>query len=395
MANTRREFLVNGLCVTAAVPFLSSFALPRAGGGERVLVVVQLTGGNDGLNTLVPHRQDDYFHLRPTLARPRGGLHALDDDHGLAPSMKGLAELFAEGKLACVHGVGSPVPDRSHFRSMEIWHTADPDGPAGDVGWLGRLGDQIAERDPTVLSAVHVGDEDLPLAMWGRSFRSPTVRDPQGFRLREVDAAFERGRDELVGRRRSDGGEGVLGFLRGAARDAYGAARKMEELAARSSPVEYPGTGLARKLELVARLVSGGFGTRVFQVSLGGFDTHSRQAAVHDALLGEVSGALTAFQRDLEHQGVDDRVATLVFSEFGRRAQENASRGTDHGAGAPAFVIGAGVRGGLHGELPRLDRLVDGDVPGTTDFRSIYTALERDWMGLAPSTGVGALELFV
>jgi uncharacterized protein (DUF1501 family) len=391
MGTTRREFLVSGLWVGAAAPL---FAFPparrRASEGERVLVVVQLTGGNDGLNTLIPHRQDAYYRLRPTLAIARGELHALDDDHGLHPSMRGLAELHAEGQLTCVHGVGTPNADRSHFRSMEMWHTADPENPPGDTGWLGRLGDQLARSDPSRLVAVHVGDEDLPLAMWGRDFRAPTVRDPKGFRLEHDDIAFAAGRDALLAR--ADGA-GSLAFLRDAARNAYDAATRMEALAERSSPVEYPGTGLARRLQLVARLVAGGFGTRIFQVTLGGFDTHSRQAPVHAPLLAELSGALTAFHRDLEHHGWSDRVATLVFSEFGRRATENASRGTDHGAGAPAFVVGGGLRGGMHGGAPDLESLVDGDVPTTTDFRRLYSALERDWMGLEASTGVKPLDV--
>ena len=390
MSTTRREFLVNGLCVTATAPLLSSFSRPRhpADGSERVLVVVQLSGGNDGLSTLVPHRQDAYFKLRPTLAIARDELHALDDEHGLHPSMAGLAELYAEGQLVCVHGVGAPISSRSHFRSMEVWHTADPVNPPGETGWLGRLGDQLVRQDRSGLVAVHVGDEDLPLAMWGREFRAPTVRDPQGFKLERGPDAFATERDSILAR--SGGGE-QLAFLRDAARNAYDAATRMEALAARSSPIEYPGTGLSKRLQLVARLITGGFGTRVFQVTLNGFDTHSRQAPVHGPLLTELSRALTAFQRDLEHHGWSQRVATLVFSEFGRRAKENASRGTDHGAGAPAFILGGGVRGGLYGTPPQLNGLVDGDIPSTTDFRRVYSALERDWMGQRPSTAVSSL----
>lgn len=396
MATTRRDFLVNGLRVTAAAPLLlrPARALAGGGGGERVLVVVQLTGGNDGLATVVPARQDAYYRLRPTLAKRRSELRALDDEHGLHPALGELAEAWAEGELAVVQGVGTPRPERSHFRSLELWHTGEVEEPASgrrEVGWLGRLADQLAERDPTSLAAVHVGDEDLPLSLWGRSFRAPTVRDPAGFRLAPAPREYERARDELLGLR---DGDARLAFLREAARGAYAAARRMEELAGRSTAVAYPRTELAQRLALVARLVAGGFGARVFQVARGGFDTHARQAAVHDALLAELAGALGAFRRDLALHGAAERTAVLVFSEFGRRAEENGSRGTDHGAGAPAFVLGARVRGGLHGEPPRLDALVDGDVPATTDFRRLHASLERDWMGLRPSTGLAPLALF-
>ena len=391
MFTTRRQFLIGGLRVTAAVPVLGALGAARAGsGGERALVVLQLTGGNDGLNTVVPHRQDDYFRMRPTLGLKPGALHALDDDHGLHPGLAGLGQLFAEGRVAVVHGVGYPDQDRSHFRSMEIWHTADPDHPPAGVGWMGRLADQIAASDPTGMAALHVGAGDLPLAMRGRDAFPPTVTDPGGFRLHEKSEAIARARGDLLAPR---GGPPELAFLREAARTTYDAAGRMAAMAERETPVDYPGHDLAARLRLVARLVTGGFGTRLFHVQLAGFDTHARQGPVHASRMQQLSGALAAFQADLRHHGAGDRVVTLVFSEFGRRAAENGSRGTDHGAGAPVFLVGGRVRGGLHGTPPDLGGLVSGDVPATTDFRSIYTALEHDWMGLEPSTAIAALSV--
>lgn len=393
MLTTRRNFLVAGLRVAAIAPFVpvsSVGALSRAADGDRALVVVQLTGGNDGLNTVVPFAQDSYVRLRPTLAFARTSVHALDDTVGLHPELVLLGKLFDEGKLAIVQGVGLPKPERSHFRSMEIWHCADPDGPPRASGWMGRLADQIVRDHPGTMAALHIGDEDLPLALFARETLAPTVRGEAGFDLLEPDGRFTRYRDELARRMSS---KTTLAFLHESARQAYRAARAMSEAAERSSVVEYPDHALARKLRLVARLVSAGFGARLFHVALAGFDTHARQGPTHAALLAELAQSLAAFQRDLEASGVDDRVATFVFSEFGRRAEENGSKGTDHGAAAPTFLLGSGVRGGLHGSAPDLSRLVDGDVHCTTDFRSLYTTLERDWMGLAPSTKLDALPL--
>jgi uncharacterized protein (DUF1501 family) len=389
---TRRDILVNGLRTSALVPVLPhlSMALGQAcADGERVLVVLQLSGGNDGLNTVVPFEQDAYYRLRPNLGLARGGLHRLDEGTGLHPAMGGLGTLFDEGHLAIIQGVGYPNADRSHFRSLEIWHTAEPERSAGDVGWLGRMADALARRHPGAMPALAVEPGDLPLSMRGRDVMPPTVRDPRGFRIHEKSAPIAGLRDGLL----RGGAPGDLGYLQQVARTTYDTARRMNELTDVTGGVEYPGSELAKRLELVVQLVRGGFGTRIFHLSLGGFDTHSRQAIVHQNLLQQVSSALTAYQRDLEASGVADRVVTLVFSEFGRRAGENASMGTDHGQGGPVFLLGHPVRGGLHGAAPDLGQLVRGDVPGAVDFRGIYTLLERDWMGLEPSTSVPALQL--
>ncbi len=392
MSFTRRSFLWNGLRVSALVPFLPELSLARSlgrGTDDRVLVVLQLTGGNDGLNTLVPHRQDSYWRIRPTLGLSRGALHDLDGEHGLHPAMNALAGIFAEGRLAIVHGVGSPNPDRSHFRALEMWHTADPFGAAGDVGWLGRLADQIAGQDPHAMAALAIEGGDLPLSMRAESFLAPTVSDPLGFREHERSADFATWRNELLEERAG----ADLAYLRSAARSTYAAAARMAEITSADQAADYPSYELARRLKLVASLVAGGFGTRIFHLSLSGFDTHARQAPVHEDLLRQVSSSLAAFQHDLEAKGVAERVLLFAFSEFGRRAAENGSKGTDHGSGAPAFLMGKRVRSGLHGIPPDLDALVEGDVQQTTDFRAIYTVLERDWMGLRASTEVAPFDV--
>ncbi|MBI5433871.1 MAG: DUF1501 domain-containing protein [Planctomycetes bacterium] len=396
MQTTRRQFLIGGLAVTAAVPLTSRAASAlgslgaRADADERVLVVLQLSGGNDALNMVVPGRQDAYFKLRPTLALARGTLHRLDDDFGLHPSMGALAPLFADGRASLVHGVGYPTPNRSHFRSMEIWHTADPVRPPGTRGWMGRIADELAARAPGSLVALHIGDGDLPLALRAEKSFTPTLRGKNGLELHASAAATRAARNSLL----TLGGSGELAFLRSAASTTYSAAERMGAIASRASKGDYPNSRLAERLALVAKLVAGGFGTRLFHVELAGFDTHSRQAPVHAALLAELAGALAAFQQDLDAQGVGSRVTTMVFSEFGRRVEENGSKGTDHGAAAPVLFLGRSLRPGFHGTPPDLAKLVEGDIAFTTDFRALYASLERGWLDVTPSTSAEPFALF-
>jgi uncharacterized protein (DUF1501 family) len=386
---TRRRFLIDGVTLTALAPALAGLPFGRARtAGERILVVVQLSGGNDGLNTVVPHRQDAYARARPSLALAADALHRLDDDHGLHPALGELGKLHDEGKLATVHGVGVAQPDRSHFRSLEIWHSADPDRPARGIGWLGRLADQIAARSSGALPALHVGGGDVPLALMGERILAPSLADERALALEELPGLAET-RDSFT---RREGGGADLAFLRSAARTAYRASRELETVASRATGASYPEHALAQKLRLVARLIAGGFDTRLFHLSLDGFDTHARQAPLHAALLSELGASLSAFQRDLEASGAAPRVVTFVHSEFGRRVEENASRGTDHGAAAPVFLVGGALTRGVFGTAPDLGALVDGDVPATTDFRALYTTLERDWLGLTPSTDVAAFD---
>jgi uncharacterized protein (DUF1501 family) len=395
MHTSRRSFLVAGLQVGVSLPALAALGWPRARGprpadGARALVVVQLTGGNDGLATLVPHRQDAYYRLRPTLAPKADALLALDDDHGLHPSLAALREAHASGRFAAVHGVGTPQPDRSHFRSMEIWHTADPDHPPGPTGWMGRLADHLGQEDPEALIALHVGDGELPLALRARSSFAPSVVEPEGFRLAPASDPIASARAALL---ETGPAEGELAYLRRAAAASYGAAERMQGLA-ESGAGDYPDTLLAAKLRLVARLLAGGFGARLFHLELGGFDTHARQGPLHAALLTQLGEALAAFDRDLEARGLVSNVTTFVFSEFGRRAEENGSKGTDHGAAAPVFLLGGSLRPGLHGTPPDLEHLVDGDVPATTDLRGVIGALERDWLEQAPSSDLTRPDVF-
>ncbi|MEM8712746.1 MAG: DUF1501 domain-containing protein [Planctomycetota bacterium] len=395
---TRRSFLMDGVRVAAlgaALPAFGPEALARALRGEsppardqeeRVLVVLQLSGGNDGLNTVIPHAQDEYYRARPTLGQKPGAIHRLDDHVALHPGLGGLAELYHEGQMSIVHGVGHPNADRSHFRSLEIWHTAEPFKPVGRVGWLGHMADQLLAESPGSLPALSVGGRGSVLSMRGATATPPTVPDDRGFKLARTSRqlAAERARLAAAGRDREAPGEDQLAFLRMTARTAYDAAERMSKLTETRPGVEYPGTPLGKELRLVGQLIRGGFGTRIYHVALGGFDTHASQASVHGALMGQLGGALTAFQRDLMAGGEADRVTTLVFSEFGRRVEENGSRGTDHGRGNPVMLFGGSLQAGQHGAAPDLTDLVQGDIPSTTDFRGLYRQLEQSWMGLDP-----------
>ena len=350
---------------------------------EPALVVVQLSGGNDGLNTVVPYDDDAYHRGRPTLAIGRRRALDLgapgDRKLGWHPAMDALHEVYGDGGLAVIPGVGYPNPSRSHFRSMDIWHTARPDDERVEDGWLGRAlpAPSPTERspEPSTLSALHVGDGRLPLALGGE------VPVPSIQNIDFLDGlASRRGRrmrrllDSIHSVERSGGAESIR-------RLAVQTTRQLEslmELRERGVSVDYPRSTLARRLRLTGQLIAGRFANRVYYLSQGGYDTHSRQADQHTGLLEDLSEGLAALYRHLEAEGASRRVVVLVFSEFGRRLAENGSEGTDHGAAGPVFVMSGLVRGGVHGEYPSLSTLEDGDLVHTVDFRRVYaTLLER------------------
>jgi len=349
----------------------------------RVLVLVQLAGGNDGLNTVIPHGDAEYYKARPGLGIPKGSVLKIDDLLGLHPQMTGFKELYDEGRLAIVQGVGYANPDRSHFRSMDIWHSARPDADYTKDGWLGRGLDLAAEQNSGALRAMALGTNRLPLALLSTTVNVPSVNDIAGYHL-ELGAGSEQNQKlkrrlmgEVADRTGPVGGTNSnLDFLRKTATTAYSSADKLKEIATSYKPaVAYPNNGLGEKLKIVAQIIAGDLGTRVIFVSLDGFDTHAQQAGAHQGLLAELSSAVRAFFQDLKGHKLDDRVILATFSEFGRRVKENGSLGTDHGAASQVFVAGAGVKGGLHGKHPSLTDLVEGDLQFHTDFRSIYATL--------------------
>ncbi len=369
------------------------------GKDDTILVVLQLAGGNDGLNTLVPYADDTYHRLRPKLAKKETEIHKLNDLVGLNQSMPFLSSLYGEGQLAVVQGVGYPNPNRSHFVSTSIWETADPRNRS-TTGWLGRYFDNACQgSDPAVgVSLGKVRPEsfgakrnpgiclDTPeLYRWIHNGGDKETAEeffddlnqPQDDEPPVAGASIDTGGGKPGGVR----GESNIDFLERVALDARISSDKILGIVARHrTKVRYDGTPLARNLAVVARMIAGGLPTRVYYVSHGGFDTHNQQANSHDRLLSQLDNALKSFFADLKEQGNDKRVVLMTFSEFGRRVAENANGGTDHGKASCLFVAGPAVRGGVHGEHPRLDDLDQGDIRHTTDFRRVYAGVLGDWL---------------
>jgi uncharacterized protein (DUF1501 family) len=390
MATTRRRFLAVSLgssVVVSLTPRVPGFLLQAAAReqskkqGENVLVVVQLSGGNDGLNTIVPYADDAYGKNRFTLRIGEDQVRKIDDYAGFHPAMEGFAKLLEEKQLAIVQGVGYENPNRSHFESMDIWHTARRKDQPRRVGWLGASLDAAFEPGPDV-QAMHLGEGKQPLALAGLKVSVPSIRSLEGFRLRDgKDGALVRTVEQALVPKR-DANNDLLQFLHSSTSAALASSQRIQEVLGRGkTTVNYPETKLAGKLRDVAQLIDADLGTRVYYVTLDGFDTHAEQNAAHASLLGELSGALAAFSEDITTRGHDRRVLTLAFSEFGRRLRENASAGTDHGAAAPLFLVGSRVKPGLIGRHPSLTDLTSGDLKYHTDFRRVYATLLEKWLG--------------
>jgi uncharacterized protein (DUF1501 family) len=412
MPTNRRDFLKSSLAASTLVSmgastvptFLSHSARAAADAksNERILVVVQLIGGNDGLNTVVPHGIDGYTKFRRALRIPTSQIQKITKEIGLHPSMGGMAKLLEESRLSVVQGVGYPNPDRSHFRSMEIWETARTETGALETGWLGRVLDANPAAPGTDIPALHVGSRSLPLAFRAKKSQIPSLERLDQYRLQLAgdDATKRAARDAIDGVARMDPGrdDPLLGFLRRSTLAAYDSSKRLEQLAKPSGTSKYPNFNLAKRLELIAQIIKAGFGTRIYYTSLDGFDTHANQLGSHTGLLTELSDSIAAFHADLAGAGQADRVALLTFSEFGRRAAENASAGTDHGAAAPLFVVGPVSKPGLVGDHPSFDKLDDGDLIHHTDFRRVYASLLDTWLGLPSGPIVGPeflpIELF-
>jgi uncharacterized protein (DUF1501 family) len=348
------------------------------------LVVLQLSGGNDGLNTLTPHNDDQYFKLRPRLALRGGDRLRLNDDLSLHRNLSGFKSLFDEGKAAIIEGVGYPNPDRSHFRSMEIWHTASDSDRYETSGWIGRYFDNFCEGYPQSTAGVYLGNE-LPQAFYGDKGMGVSFSAPEEFGFVAGKKGDDTSSFRSMARRQAALENETLDFLRHVTDGANLSQDRIQEVSRKvKNQVGYPGDPLAESMATIARMIAGGLGSRIYYTSLGGFDTHSAQQGAHDRLLDRFSRAVLAFQNDLKALGESRRVVTMVFSEFGRRVEENASGGTDHGAAAPMFLIGDPIKGGLYGARPSLTDLDGGDLKFTTDFRSVYASVLNQWFGVDP-----------
>ncbi len=399
MSHSRRRFLANTLGASAVISL--SAGIPRfllqaaesnaATPAENILVVVQLTGGNDGLNTIVPYADDVYHHSRGTLAQTASQVLKIDDYLGFHPALIGFAKLLEDHQFAVVQGVGYPNPDRSHFSSMDIWQSAQRKPGKRPTGWIGRYLDEMqAAHKASDLPALHLGSENRPLALEARDVDAASIHSVDRFRLdRGEDSKFVAAVQQANRTTRAAGNE-LLGFAQQSMTSALASSQRISEsLGKYKTDVKYPPTAFARKLSSVAQLIDASLKTRVYYVALDGFDTHSGQATNHAGLLGQLSGAVQAFIEDIKQHGHQQRVVVVTFSEFGRRVKENASRGTDHGAAAPMMLAGASLKAGIVGKHPSLTDLDDGDIKHHTDFRQVYATLLEDWLGWKSATVLG------
>jgi len=410
--HTRRVFLQSGLTVLSAATTMplflqrTVFALNNpadkpltqaaAGQGEKILVVVQLSGGNDGLSTIVPLDNDDYRKARPQLALAKDLLTlGKNKNVALHPSLTAFKDLFDAGEFALIQGIGYPNPNRSHFRSMEIWHTADPVKPPRD-GWIGRYFDAQCQGDdpknvPDPKAAVNIG-ATAPLALAGSKFAAVSFQRPESYQWfagnRSVDKRMKETFTDVNELDKKQGemtasGNATLDFLERTALDAQLSSDEIRAVTTKyRGGVTYPATPFGQQLQMVAQMIAGNLKTRVYYVSLGGFDTHSNQRQQHDRLMLTLSEGLAAFVKDLKAQGNFSRTLITSFSEFGRRVGENNSRGTDHGTAAPMFVMGGGVKPGVFGDHPSLrpEQLDRGDLKFHTDFRCVYATILDKWL---------------
>ncbi|HZH99066.1 MAG TPA: DUF1501 domain-containing protein [Fimbriimonadaceae bacterium] len=347
--------------------------------GDTVLVVCQLSGGNDGLNTVVPWANKKYYELRPTLAVKEDEVLKISNEMGFHPALKGLAELYQQKKVAVIQNVGYPRQNRSHFKSMDIWQSASPEGSL-KYGWIGRHFDALAEKgnlNPVVALGLST---EKPLALQGRKASIPCFASLVDVQNMVGDPDSEKMLRQIQGMEAKEGTGTRL--VQQASKSALDAMAQLQKQISNFSPKEtYGNDSFGQGFKQIAQLVATSPQTRVVYFSTGGFDTHARQADSHPKLLGNFGNAIQAFQKEMEGIGKADKVIVLVFSEFGRRSFENASGGTDHGAAAPMFLVGSRVKGGLHGPLPDLENLRDGDLMFTTDFREVYAATLDEWIG--------------
>ncbi|MGZ9810143.1 DUF1501 domain-containing protein [Pseudoroseicyclus sp. H15] len=346
--------------------------------GERILVIVELSGGNDGLNTVIPYADDAYYRARPNLGiRPEKAV-AIDDHFAFQKSMTGFERLWKDGQMAIVHGVGYDQPSFSHFSSMAFWQTGAPNSGEAN-GWLGRMADAIDPLGHRSNFLVNI-DDHQSLAVRAMNHVPLVFDDPQKFTRRAFEAEAEA--MAAVDRRGNGGGNASLDFLFDIAASASKSERLVRDAwSAYQTPVDY---GLVPwGLERVAALIAADFPTRVYYVPYrnNAFDTHVYQGDLHARLWSYTADHIAAFMRDMERLGRADDVVLMAFSEFGRRVAENTSLGTDHGTAGPAFILGKPIEGGHYGGMPSLTDLEEGNLRYTTDFRRIYSTLIRGWMG--------------
>lgn len=356
----------------------------------RTLLLLELNGGNDGLDTVIPFGEDVYHASRTRVGIAASSALKLDDYRGFHPNLKGLRGVWDEGQLAIVEGAGYPHPNHSHFTSQDIWHTGQLGGRASGDGWIGRLMARLYPTDKSEPHAVHVG-QTLPYSLHSSTHPIVCFDSPPAYRWAEngqaiAAAATKHGADKM-----GSGKASPLDTIRGIASNAQVSSAEVRKAAAQYVPrVEYPKSDIGQDLRTAAALISSGIGVRVMSVTHYGYDTHEDHRRRHDVLMNELDGGLTAFLRDMRGTPAGDNCLVLVFSEFGRRVADNASNGIDHGTAGPMFLTGTPVKGGLYGKHPSLQDLVEGDLVYTTDFRTVYAGVLERWFGVESEPILGA-----
>lgn len=408
MKLTRRAMIKDGLLVVSAgmvMPAIFSRGVASARAqaldgsrmaqtaSDRTLIVVQMAGGNDGLNTVVPFTDPLYLKIRPTLGIPETKVLPLDTRLGLHPNLQPLQKLWHDGHLAIVEGVGYPNSSLSHFQAMDIWQTLDLSGN-GSEGWLGKLVSGLVDRDGHPFKALDIGVQTAQ-ALQSITTQVPTVANVQSYRLYPDPVDADGGNTRLQALMRLynsyPGTAPYAALLDTTALSAQDGSRQLHQADATYRPaVTYPKGPFADGLKVLAEAIVQGLGLRVGYVTLGGFDTHANQAATHDVLMQTLANGVSAFYSDLTAHGKADNVVVMTWSEFGRRVEENGSLGTDHGTAAPMFILGNPVNKGIYGEPPSLSSLDEnGNLKYTVDFRSVYATVLDRWMGASSRAVLG------
>ena len=378
----RKEFIQLGSLATASV-FMPQFLKAFESGklvppGNKVTVIIQLSGGNDGLNTVIPYRNDLYFSNRPKLGIQKNAALSLTDEAGLHPSLTAFKELYDDGSLGIFNSIGYPNPDKSHFRSMDIWHTASDSKDYWNTGWVGRYLDAQCKGCDKPTQALEI-DDVLSLALKGDQIKGLALEDPR----RLYNTSQEKYFKEILAQHKNDAHEQPVDYLYKTMAETISSADYIfKQSKQRPSSETYPNSELGKGLKTIASLIFSEINTKVYYVSLGSFDTHINQEAQQKRLFTDLNDSVKAFVKDLKSNNRFDDVLLFTFSEFGRRVAQNASGGTDHGKANSMFFIGGGLKKhGIYNPLPDLANLDDGDVKFQVDFKQVYATVLNKWLG--------------
>lgn len=383
----RRDFLKNTALASGAF-LIPSFLKPLEAmafdqlTGHKNLVIIQLSGGNDGLNTIVPYGMDTYYQKRKSIALAPSDIIKLTDLQGLNPEMTALKEIYDQGWMSVINSVGYPNPDRSHFRSMDIWQTASQSDEYLHTGWIGRYLDSNCKVCKDPYTAIEV-DDTISLALKGNSKKGIAVKDPAGLYRNTREPFFK----EVVQEPDKHLNEDNLGYLYKTMIETYSSADYIQKTSKTyKSTSEYPQSAFANQLKTVGRFINSGLSTRVYYVSMSGFDTHTGQLGQQGRLLKNYSEGVAAFLKELKSTGKLDDTLVMTFSEFGRRVEQNASNGTDHGTANNLFVFGGKLKkAGIYNDAPDLVNLESGDLKYQVDFREVYATVLDKWLDVKNS----------